>query len=56
MGQMLKYQGQDFAVSGIMKDMPKNSSLQTDFIFPFFGWFAENDWGNMDAYITFFFL
>ena len=54
MGQMLKYKGQDFAVSGIMKDMPRNSSLQTDFVFPFFGWFATNDWGSMDAYITFF--
>jgi len=56
MGQMLKYKNQDFAVSGIMKDMPKNSSLQTDFIFPFFGFFAENDWGDLDGYITFFLL
>jgi len=56
MGQMIRYQGRDFAVSGIMKDMPKNSSMQTDFVFPFFGWYAENDWGNMDAYMTFFLL
>jgi len=54
--QIIKYQSRDFAISGIMKDMPKNSSLQTDFIFPFFGWSAENDWGNNDSYITFFLL
>jgi putative ABC transport system permease protein len=55
-GRMVKFQGHDFAVSGIMQDMPKNSSLQTDFVFPFFGWWAEkaNDWGTNDGYITFF--
>ncbi|MDR0288343.1 MAG: ABC transporter permease, partial [Clostridiales bacterium] len=52
-GRMLKYDGQDFAVSGIMKDMPKNSSLQTDFVFPFFGWHAEQDWGNNDSHMAF---
>ena len=56
MGQMIRYQDRDFAVSGIMKDMPKNSSLQADFVFPFFGWYAENDWGSSDGYITFFLL
>ena len=56
MGQMIRYNNRDFAVSGIMKNMPKNSSLQSDFLFPFFGWWAENDWGSMDAYITFFLL
>ena len=55
-GQIIRYRGRDCAVSGIMKDMPKNSSLQTDFVFPFFGWWAENGWGNMDSYITFFLL
>ena len=50
-GQMIKYQGRDFAVSGIMNDMPKNSSLQTDFVFPFFDSWATNDWGS--GYITF---
>ena len=55
-GQMFKYKWKDFVISGIMKDMPKNSSLQTDFVFPFFDWFAENGWGNMDSYVTFFLL
>jgi len=54
MGQIIKYRGRDCAVSGIMKDMPKNSSLQTDFVFPFFGWWGETGWGNMDSYLTFF--
>ena len=54
LGQIIKFRGRDCAVSGIMKDMPKNSSLKTDFVFPFFGWWATNDWGNMDSYITFF--
>ena len=53
LGQIIRFQGRDFAVSGIMRDMPKNSSLQTDFVFPFFGWWAENDWGGTDFYITF---
>jgi putative ABC transport system permease protein len=53
MGQMIRFNGQDFAVSGIMKDMPKNSSLKTDLVFPFFGWWATQDWGNMDAYMAF---
>jgi len=54
MGQMIRYQGKDFAVSGIMKDMPKNSSLQTDFVFPFFDHWNTNDWDS--GYITFFLL
>jgi putative ABC transport system permease protein len=56
MGQAIKYQGKDFVVSGIMKDMPKNSSLQTDFVFPFFDHWATNPWGNNDSYTTFFLL
>ena len=55
-GKIIKCKGNDFAVSGIMKDMPKNSSLQADFVFPFFGWYAETAWGNMDSYLTFFLL
>jgi putative ABC transport system permease protein len=33
--------------------MPKNSSLQTDFVFPFFGWLAESGWGESDNNIAF---
>jgi putative ABC transport system permease protein len=56
MGQIIRFRGRDCAVSGVMKDMPRNSSLQTDFVFPFFGFWAEQDWGNNDSYITFFLL
>ena len=55
-GEMIQYQSQDFTVSGIMKDIPKNSSLQADFIFPFFGRYATLSWGDMDAFLTFFLL
>ena len=55
-GQIIRREGVDFIVSGIMKDIPKNSSLQADFVFPFFGWRAESGWGNNDNYITFFLL
>ena len=54
-GQQLQFYGINFTVSGIMKDMPRNSSLQSDFIFPHFGWFLEQTWGNGgDMFITFF--
>jgi putative ABC transport system permease protein len=35
-----------------MKDMPKNSSLQTDFVFPFFDRWATDDWSS--GFVTFF--
>ena len=54
-GRIIKYNERDFAVSGIMKDMPKNSSLQTDFVFPFFGYSAAIEWST-DSYSTFFLL
>jgi len=53
-GQQLQFWGRNFTVSGIMKDMPKNSSLQSDIIFPQFGEFLEHSWGNWDSYVTFF--
>ena len=51
-GRMIKYQGKDYAISGIMKDMPKNSSLQADFVFPL----LTSDRGEFESYITFFLL
>ena len=55
-GQVIKRDGVDFTVSGVMKDMPKNSSFQTDFIVPFFGWKATSEWGNYDGFLTYFLL
>ena len=53
-GQQLQFWGSNFSVSGVMKDMPKNSSLQSDIVFPAFGEFLTHSWGNWDSYITFF--
>jgi putative ABC transport system permease protein len=55
-GQIIRFEERDFAVSGVMKDMPKNSSLQTDFVFPFFGRYADMKWGDHDNFVTFFLL
>ena len=54
LGQQLQFWEKDFTVSGIMKDMPKNSSLQSDIIFPQFGEFLTHGWGTWDGYATFF--
>ncbi|GHU64897.1 ABC transporter permease [Bacteroidia bacterium] len=54
-GQIVRFNGQDFIVSGIMENVP-NSSLQTDFIFPFSGWYANNGWFDNGNYMTFFLL
>jgi putative ABC transport system permease protein len=54
-GQSLRIGQNTFTVSGIMKDMPENSSLRSDFVFPFFSWRAADDnWGQSDDHITFF--
>jgi putative ABC transport system permease protein len=55
-GQTIRYEGTDFVVSGVMYDMPRNSSLQADFILPPFGWILEDEWGRNDGYMTFFHL
>ncbi|MDR1021890.1 MAG: ABC transporter permease [Prevotellaceae bacterium] len=52
-GQSLQLEGHTFTVSGVMKDLPNNSSLQADLVFPPF----DHDnliWGSNDVYITFF--
>ena len=54
MGQVITISNHDFTISGIMKNMPRNSSLQTDFILPFHGYFLEYPENTGDSYITFF--
>ncbi|MDR0865140.1 MAG: ABC transporter permease [Candidatus Symbiothrix sp.] len=44
----------DFTVTGIMKDMPDNSSLQSDFVVSATGNFLSLSWGDNDMYLTFF--
>ncbi|GHV30006.1 ABC transporter permease [Bacteroidia bacterium] len=53
-GQSLNFDGEDFVVSGVMYDMPRNSSLQSDFVFPPYDWILGQTWGDNDSYITFF--
>jgi putative ABC transport system permease protein len=57
-GQFIKTWEDDYVVSGIMKDMPRNSSLQADFIFSYTGRWKqgadETKWGYGDAWMTFF--
>jgi ABC-type transport system, involved in lipoprotein release, permease component len=53
-GQIININGHDFTVSGIMKNMPLNSSLQSDFILPFYGHHLTQSWRDNDGYITFF--
>ncbi|GHT62687.1 ABC transporter permease [Bacteroidia bacterium] len=57
-GQMLHLKSPngeyDFTVTGIMKDMPDNSSLQSDFVCSAIGNFLSLSWGDNDSYLTFF--
>ncbi|MDR1341832.1 MAG: ABC transporter permease, partial [Prevotellaceae bacterium] len=52
-GQSLQLEGHTFTVSGVMKDLPNNSSLQADLVFPPFN-YDDLIWGNNDVYITLF--
>jgi putative ABC transport system permease protein len=54
MGQRLHFDRSPFTVSGIMADMPGNSSFRSDIIFPMFGYYADERWLNRDFYYTFF--
>jgi putative ABC transport system permease protein len=56
-GQTFRFETQEFEVSGVMKNIPSNSSLQADIVFTFppSGVFLENPGRfDTDAYITFF--
>ena len=50
-GQIVKFYDQDFVVSGIMKNIPKNSSLQADFIFPLFKMFTYGNDQSCNAFL-----
>jgi len=60
-GQIVKTWEDDYTVSGIMKDMPRNSSLQADFVFSYTRkWSrrgeAADSWSGGYSYVTFFLL
>ena len=37
---------QDYVVSGVLKDLPKNSTLQFEWLAPFKVWYDENPWAT----------
>ncbi len=37
---------QDYVVTGLVKDIPENSSLQFEWLAPFQVWYAENEWAK----------
>lgn len=53
-GEKISYHGHNFSVSGIMYDIPKNSHLQTDIVFPLFGYFGTWGWDSSFSYDTYF--
>jgi len=55
-GQVIRFQDTDFNISGIMYNMPVNSHLYANMIFPFFGDWDEHSWGTSDEYMTYFIL
>lgn len=55
-GQKISYHGYNFSVSGIMYDMPRNSHIQADIVFPLFGYFGDWGWNSSFSYDTYFIL
>jgi putative ABC transport system permease protein len=37
---------QDFVISGVLKDLPENSTLQFEWLAPFKDWYDENPWAS----------
>lgn len=37
---------QDYVITGVLKDIPKNSSVQFDWVAPFKIWFDESEWAH----------
>jgi putative ABC transport system permease protein len=55
-GQSLRLHNNLYTVSGLMADMPGNSSFQSDIVFPLSGIFPKDTWFGTDSYHTFFIL
>lgn len=51
--EVVNFVDQSFRVAAIMQNMPSNSHLQADFVFPFFGYFEQSSWGWSDMFITY---
>lgn len=55
-GELIRLDDKEFRVVAVMQDMPTNSHLQADFVFPFFGEAERNSWGWSDVFMTYFIL
>ncbi|OJV91016.1 MAG: hypothetical protein BGO34_21580 [Bacteroidia bacterium 44-10] len=55
-GEIIRLDNKEFRVTAVMQDMPVNSHLQADFVFPFFGYVERNSWGWSDVFMTYFIL
>lgn len=55
-GRRLFFHTQDFTVSGVMFDMPSNSHIQADIVFPLFADYKESQWDSSFSYDTYFIL
>ncbi|MDU1892571.1 MAG: FtsX-like permease family protein [Dysgonomonas sp.] len=53
-GKKISYHGYNFSVSGIMYDIPRNSHIQADIVFPLFGYFGTWEWDSSFSYDTYF--
>ena len=51
-GQVMTINDHNFTITGLMKDMPANSSLQSHFVLPFYGYLINQSWGNNDGFLT----
>ncbi|GAB6122022.1 ABC transporter permease [Dysgonomonas termitidis] len=56
MGKTVRFHGWTFTVSAIMYDMPKNSHIQADVVFPLFSFFKDWQWESSFNYDTYFIL
>lgn len=54
MGQPIVSHGHHFTVSGVMYDIPRNSHIQAEVIFPLFGEFKTSEWNSSFSYDTYF--
>ncbi len=52
-GQPVALHGHDLTITGVMRDFPKNSHVQADFVFPMFGVFASEEWDGGFYYDTY---
>ncbi|NLA47935.1 MAG: FtsX-like permease family protein, partial [Bacteroidales bacterium] len=55
-GQLVIYHGHHFTVAAVMADMPTNSHIQADMVFPLFGQFKSWEWDSGFYYDTYFIL